>query len=157
MVMETLSDVAARTDAEIARARAELVLAVRHAAADGMTQTEIARAIGRSQSEVNRILRFHGTTPRARLLREHARDIRGLVAESGGTAVRVFGSVATGEDAADSDIDLLFRDRRPLSLMDLGRLEARISELLGAEVDLVPESALRPDLHERVAREAVLL
>lgn len=148
---------AARTDAVVAEAREELVRAVRRAAAAGMTQAEIGRAIGRSQPEVNRLLRFHGTSPLSRVLRQHSREIRRHVGSAGGRDVRVFGSVATGGDSEDSDIDLVFDDRRSLSLMEIGRLEVHLSHLLGAEVDLVPESALRPDLRERVLAEAVPL
>lgn len=71
--------------------------------------------------------------------------------------MRVFGSLATGEDRPDSDVDLLFRMGAPLSLMELGRLERRLADAIGAPVDLVPESALRPDLRERVLAEAVAL
>ena len=122
-----------------------------------MTQSQIAVAIGRSQPEVSRLLRFHGTTHLARNLRSNAEAIRQLVAQAGGTRVRVFGSVAAGTDEPGSDIDLLFAMRRPLSLMQLGRLEDQIAKLLETPVDLVPESALRPDLRERIFSEAVLL
>ncbi|UFU03831.1 nucleotidyltransferase domain-containing protein [Ruania suaedae] len=153
----SLVDVARHTDEVTARARSELVRAVRKAAAQGMTQTEIARQIGRSQPEVSRLVRFHGTSPLARKVRRNADQIRQLVAEAGGSRVRVFGSVATGEDQADSDVDLLFLMEVPLSLMQLGRLERRLSDLLGVPVDLVPESALRPDLREKVMSEAAAL
>ncbi|WP_460812260.1 nucleotidyltransferase family protein [Nocardioides salsibiostraticola] len=122
-----------------------------------MTQSQIARQIGRSQPEVSRLLRFHGTSPLARNLRRNADQIREFVAEAGGTRVRVFGSLAVGEDQPGSDVDLLFAMNRPLSLMQLGRLEQRVADLLGTSVDLVPESALRPDLRERVYAEAVSL
>ncbi len=122
-----------------------------------MTQSEIARQIGRSQPEVSRLLRFHGTSPLARNLRRNADQIRQLVADGGGDHVRVFGSVAMGEDQPDSDVDLLFDMTKPLSFMQLGRLERQIADLLDAPVDLVPESALRPDLRERVHAEAVTL
>ena len=146
-----------RTDSTVERARAELVAAVRAAASEGMTQAEIARAIGRSQPEVSRLLRFHGRTPLAMKLRRRAGDVRRVVAASGGSNVRVFGSVATGRDRPDSDIDLLFSMHRPLSLLELGGLERRIGDLVGAPVDLVPEEALRPDLRQRVFAEAVQL
>lgn len=122
-----------------------------------MTQTRIAQQIGRSQPEVSRLLRFHGTSPLARNVRRNADRIRQLVAEAGGTRVRVFGSLAIGEDRPGSDVDLLFVMNKPLSLMQLGRLEQQITDLLDAPVDLVPETALRPDLRERVRSEAVLL
>lgn len=156
MVMD-LATVARHSDEVTAQARAELVRAVRQAAAQGMTQTQIAREIGRSQPEVSRLLRLHGTSPLARNLRRNASQIRRIVAEAGGSRVRVFGSVATGQNRPDSDVDLLFAMDTPLSLMQLGRLEQEISHLLGAPVDLVPESALRPDLRERALSEAVAL
>ncbi len=153
----SLADVARHCDEVTARARVDLVRAVREASAQGLTQSQIASAIGRSQPEVSRLLRFRGTTPLARNLRGNAEAIRRLVTQAGGTRVRVFGSVAVGTDEPDSDVDLLFAMRQPLSLMQLGRLEHQIAALLGAPVDLVPESALRPDLRERILSEAVLL
>lgn len=152
-----LAEVARRTDHTVAHARADLVRAVRQAAAEGMTQAQIAAAIGRSQPEVSRLLHFHGTTPLARVLRRHAGEIRKIVTAAGGSDVRVFGSVATGADHPGSDVDLLFTMGRPLSLIQLGRLENEISTMLGVPVDLVPESALRPEFRDRVLSEAVAL
>lgn len=122
-----------------------------------MTQAQIAHEIGRSQPEVSRLLRFHGTSPLARNLRRNASQVRRVVAAAGGSDVRVFGSMATGHDHDESDVDLMFVMGEPLSLMQLGRLEKRVSDLLGVRVDLVPESSLRPDLRERVLAEAVAL
>ena len=152
-----LAEVARRTDHTVAQARADLVRAVRQAAAEGMTQAQIAAAIGRSQPEVSRLLHFHGTTPLARVLRRHARQIRTIVTGAGGSNVRVFGSVATGTDHPGSDVDLLFTMGRPLGLIQLGRLENEISVLLGVPVDLVPDAALRPEFRDRVLSEAVTL
>ena len=152
-----LAEVARRTDHTVAQARADLVRAVRQAAAEGMTQAQIAAAIGRSQPEVSRLLHFHGTTPLARVLRRHAGEIRTIVTAAGGSDVRVFGSVATGADHPGSDVDLLFTMGRPLSLIQLGRLENEISTMLGVPVDLVPESALRPEFRDRVLSQAVAL
>ncbi|MEO8829879.1 nucleotidyltransferase domain-containing protein [Lapillicoccus sp.] len=154
---EDLAEVARQTDAATSRARVKLVRAVRRAAYEGMTQTQIAQQIGRSQPEVSRLLRFHGTSPLARRLRGNAGRVRQIVAEAGGGRVRVFGSVATGQDRPDSDVDLLFTMSEPLSLMELGRLEQRLEEAIGASVDLVPDAAIRPDLRERVLAEAVAL
>ncbi len=152
-----LAEVAQRVDETVAQARAELVHAVRQAAASGMTQAQIAAEIGRSQPEVSRLLHFHGTSTLARRLRRKAGEVRRLVAEAGGSNVRVFGSVAKGEDLDGSDIDLVFTMGRALSLMQLGALEAQISEAVGAPVDLVPEGVLRPEFRERILAEAVAL
>ena len=153
----TLAEVARQSDAAARRAREALVLAVRQAAAEGITQAQIAAEIGRSQPEVSRLLHFHGMTPLARRLRASRTEIVRLIADAGGTDVRVFGSVARGDDSEVSDVDLLFAMRRPMSLLDLGHLEERIAQLLQVSVDLVPESSLRPAVREQVLTEAVAL
>ena len=155
--MESLTSVAERCDAAVEAARAELVTAVRSAYSHGMTQSEIAVQIGRSQPEVNRLLRFHGSTPRARALRDHSARVRAAIKHAGGARVRVFGSTADGTDRPDSDVDLLFDMRKPLSLMQLSTLERELSQLIGARVDLVPESSIRPDLRKRILQQAVPL
>jgi predicted nucleotidyltransferase len=152
-----LAEVARESDAAVRHAREALVRAVRDAAAAGMTQAQIAEQIGRSQPEVSRLMRFHGTTPLARRLRAGRSEILRLVSDAGGEQVRVFGSVARGDDDGGSDIDLMFVMRRPLSLMELGRLEDEVSAVVGVTVDLVPETSLRPALRDRACREAVLL
>ena len=152
-----LAEVARRSDEAVRDARAELVHAVREAARQGLTQAQIATLIGRSQPEVSRLLRFHGRGPLALRLRQHAREVRELIDQAGGSNVRVFGSVATGTEQTRSDIDLLFDMGTPMSLMELGALERRLSELLGAPVDLIPAASLRPDLRDLVLAEAVTL
>ncbi|MCA0295225.1 MAG: nucleotidyltransferase domain-containing protein [Actinobacteria bacterium] len=84
-------------------------------------------------------------------------EVHRIIASTGGGNVRVFGSVATGHEHDDSDIDLLFTAGSTLSPMQLGELERRLSELLDAKVDLVPDSEVRPEVRNRVFAEAVLL
>lgn len=153
----SLAEAARHADHLVAQGRAELVRAVREAAAVGKTQVQIAAEIGRSQPEVSRLCHFHGTSPVARRLRKHAAEVRRMVAEAGGRNVRVFGSVATGQDREGSDIDLLFTMGRPLSLMQLGALEHRVSRAVGSPVDLVPDAVLRPEFRDRILAEAVAL
>ena len=129
----------------------------RISAVAGVWGRQIAEPIGRSQPEVSRLLRFHGTTPPARRLRAARSEILRQVHAAGGDQVRVFGSVARGDDDAGSDVDLLFVMRRPLSLMELGRLENDVSSALVAPADLVPESSLSPALRDQVLAEAVPL
>jgi predicted nucleotidyltransferase/predicted XRE-type DNA-binding protein len=152
-----IAEIARRADEAMANARADLVGAVRQASAQGMTQTEIARAIGRSQPEVSRLLHFHGTSPRAMALRKYRTDICHLISEAGGSNVRVFGSVATGQDTEESDIDLLFRMDETLGLFALAKLEREVSALVGYEVDLVPDANIIPMMRDRILVEAVAL
>lgn len=155
--MVALAKAAREADAAAREARARLVEAVRRAAAEGMTQKEIAAAIGRSQPEVSRLLRFHGTTPLSRRLRAARPDVLSVLRAAGGSDVRVFGSVATGQDGPESDVDLIFTMGTPLSLMELAGLEQQVAAAVGADVDLVPESALPAGLRDKVLAEAVPL
>lgn len=61
--------------------------------------------------------------------------------------VRVFGSVARGEDDGDSDVDLLVDVGPGVGLMALARCQRDLEALLDASVDLVPAR----DLKEGVA------
>ena len=80
---ESLAEIAASSDAAMAKARMKLVAGVREAARAGMTQTEIAAQIGKSQPEVSRLLRFHGTTPLTLRLRKASGQIRRLIHDAG--------------------------------------------------------------------------
>jgi len=152
-----LERVARQTDDAVRAARARLVGAVRAAHNSGMTQTEIARRTGRSQPEISRLLRFHGTTPLARRLRSARHEVIETVKAAGGSNVRVFGSVATGREHEGSDIDLLFHMDQPLGLMDLAGLEMELGSVLDTDVDLVPDTNIRPTMRERIISEAVPL
>ncbi|WP_297747752.1 nucleotidyltransferase family protein [uncultured Tessaracoccus sp.] len=72
------------------------------------------------------------------LLRERREEIRDAVARRRGTGVvRVFGSVARGDDAEGSDIDLLVEFEKGASLFDQAGLEIDLEELLGRRVDVM--------------------
>ena len=154
---QNLVSVARETDEAVRQARGRLVAAVRKASREGMSQKKIARLIGRSQPEISRLLHFHGTTPLARRLRAARRQVIEMVEAAGGSNVRVFGSVATGQEHEGSDIDLLFRMDQPLGLMDLAGLEIELGTILHADVDLVPDTNIRPTMRERILAEAVPL
>ena len=87
------------------------------------------------------------------VLREHEPELRA----AGITRLSMFGSTARGEARPDSDVDLLaaFDDTRPLSLLDIIRIENLIADLVGQSVDLIEEGTLRPRVAQSVEREAV--
>jgi predicted nucleotidyltransferase len=73
--------------------------------------------------------------------------------------LRVFGSVARGEHATGSDVDIVVdfdETNGGVSLLDLVRLENRLSDLLGVQVDLVQGKSLKTRVRSNVEREAVL-
>ncbi len=81
-----------------------------------------------------------------------------LAARHGATNVRLFGSVARGDDDADSDVDVIVKLESDRSLVDLGDLVMDLRDLLDAEVNVITEHKdMRPHFCEELAREAVAL
>jgi predicted nucleotidyltransferase len=61
----------------------------------------------------------------------HRSEIRGVVAAHRASNPRVFGSVVRGEDAEDSDLDLLIDPTPDMTLFDLGAIRHELPGLLG--------------------------
>ena len=89
------------------------------------------------------------TTRRDEILRAAARR--------GARNVRVFGSVARGENDSHSDIDFLVDLEPSRSLFDLSGLLIDLEAALQAEVDVVTERGLWPRIRDRVLQEAAPL
>lgn len=70
--------------------------------------------------------------------------------------VRLFGSVATGRDDADSDVDFLVDFEQGATLLDLADLRDEFQEILGRPVDVLSSRGLKPR-DEDIRREAVPL
>jgi len=92
-------------------------------------------------------------------LREQILAMRDVITKAaqanGARELRVFGSVARGEEGPDSDIDFLVTLEPGRTLMDLARLESRLEALLGRSVDVVTENGLREPIRTAALREAV--
>ncbi len=71
--------------------------------------------------------------------------------------MKVFGSVARGDDGPDSDIDLLVEPADDASLFDLAQLEIDLEDLLGRPVDVVSRRALVAGRDDAILREAIAL
>jgi predicted nucleotidyltransferase len=86
-------------------------------------------------------------------LRRHEPELRA----AGIVHLRLFGSVARGEETSQSDVDLmadLDRSKR-LSLVGMAHLENRLSDLLGVRVDLSPAGSMKEVVRARAMREAI--
>ena len=95
--------------------------------------------------------------PVGRQVRRRRHDLVAAAAAHGVRNLRVFGSVARGEDRPDSDVDLLADLPPGLSLFGLGRVEADLEAILGSRVDLIPAADLKPGVRPRVERDLVAL
>jgi uncharacterized protein len=88
-------------------------------------------------------------------LRERREEILHIASTYGASNIRVFGSVARGDDDEKSDIDLLVDfDDRASGFAYFGRIEdlkQALTELLGREVDVMDSSGLK-DANVRTPR-----
>jgi len=96
-------------------------------------------------------------SPLGRRLRQRRRQVLATAEKYGASNVRVFGSVARGQDTLESDVDILVDLSPRSSLVTLGRLERELSEVLGAPVDVVPADGLRPAVRAEAEQEAIPL
>ena len=69
----------------------------------------------------------------------------------------LFGSAARGTARADSDVDVLVDFDGPATAKRYFGVQFYLEDLLGREVDLVTEDALRPRLRPYVERDAVAI
>ena len=88
------------------------------------------------------------------LLKTHRKEILETAKRNGALNIRVFGSVARGDNRPDSDIDFLVNLESGRSLLDLARLLRELNTLLGHPVDVITESGLRPRIKSQVLKEA---
>ena len=90
-------------------------------------------------------------------LRQKREAIMEIARQHGARDIRLFGSVARGENTEASDVDILVRFERERSLFDHGGLIADLEELLGVKVDVISEGGICERFRTRVLAEAVPL
>jgi uncharacterized protein len=90
-------------------------------------------------------------------VKEKRGEILKVAARHGAINVRLFGSLARGEERAESDVDLLVELEEGRSLLDLSHLLQDMEELLGCRVHVVEPEALHWAIRERILEEAVPL
>lgn len=89
------------------------------------------------------------------VLRQKYRDqILDLAEKHKAQNVRIFGSVARGEDRPDSDIDFLVNFKKGASLLDESGFEIDLTELLKCKIDLISDRALREEFKPFILKEA---
>lgn len=91
------------------------------------------------------------------LIMQNRTQILALAERHGASAVRLFGSVARGEEQEKSDIDFLVRFDPDRSLFDHGAMIAELEDLLQTKVDVVSEAGLTDRFKQVVLSEAVAL
>ena len=97
------------------------------------------------------------TSSLSQQLKTQRQAILRIVQIYGAKNLRIFGSVARGEDDDKSDLDLLVDLEPGRSLFDLGGLAIDLQDLLGCSVDVVTEKGLKQRIRDRVLQEAIEL
>ena len=91
------------------------------------------------------------------LLRQYRPEILDAAARHGVRNVRVFGSMARGDDDERSDIDFLVDVEPGRTLLNVIAFEQDVQQLLGRSVEVLTDGGLSPYLQRRILAEAVSL
>jgi uncharacterized protein len=163
---------------------AELIRSSRRRA--GLTQTELAEQAGTSQSAVARYERGTAAPALATLerlldvcghrlvvsaeplprsneprtvaeIRKHRRALIEIARRHGAHNLRLFGSVARGDDRPESDVDVLVDLEPGRTLLDLVALRREAGQIVGREVDVATAQTLSDDVLRAAEHDAVPL
>jgi predicted nucleotidyltransferase len=87
-------------------------------------------------------------------LTAHRDELRRLVSHYGLSRPRVFGSVLSGTDTDESDLDLLVDPGRSTSLLTIAGLKIDAEKLLGVPVSVLTPNGLPPKFRNEVLQQA---
>lgn len=94
-------------------------------------------------------------SPLQRALARHRTELVKTLTALGAARVRVFGSVARGEDGPGSDVDLLVDVDESVGLFALAAMNDEAERILGVAVDVVPANSVKPAFADQIFAEAV--
>ena len=80
-----------------------------------------------------------------------------ILKRRGARKIAIFGSYARGEEAPDSDVDVIVEFSGRKSLLDIVGIEQELSDELGNKVDLLTEKSISPYLIDRIRNEMVVI
>ena len=83
-------------------------------------------------------------------VRQHRQAILDAAHGLGVERIRIFGSVARGDDGPDSDVDFIVKMRPDMDVFALVDLQDQLQNILGCRVDVLTE---HPWMRERLRRE----
>lgn len=71
--------------------------------------------------------------------------------------IKVFGSVARGQETAESDVDFVVEPNDDANLFDLGGLVVDLEEFLGTPTDVISSRSLGKKIREHIERDGIEL
>ena len=87
-------------------------------------------------------------------LQSQRQEILRIATGHGARNVRLFGSVARGEDHGSSDVDFLVDMEAGRSLLDLIGLGQDLEALLHRKIDVLTDASVHPAVRDRILTEA---
>jgi len=87
--------------------------------------------------------------------REIAAQLPSLQEKFAVKEIGIFGSVLSGKQTPESDVDILVDFSKPIGLLNFVRLKNELSLLLGSPVDLVMKTALKPSIGRHILTEVI--
>ena len=91
-------------------------------------------------------------------LRQMNVHLNGIAEQFGASRLRVFGSVARGEETAQSDVDFLVEFPQGYDLITQRMpLTQKLADILNRKVELIPEHELNAHIRQKILAEAVSL
>ena len=89
------------------------------------------------------------------IIREKSEDIKKVAQMHGANNVRIFGSIARGEESQESDIDFLVDIGAETSSWFPAGLILDLEKILGRRVEVVTEKGLNHLIRDRILNEAM--
>jgi predicted nucleotidyltransferase/DNA-binding XRE family transcriptional regulator len=92
--------------------------------------------------------------PLERALARHRARVIAAGRRHGARNLRVFGSIARGQERGESDVDLLVDLEPGRTLVDLAGFRREVADILGVEVDAATEDMIKPHARKHVLADA---
>lgn len=97
------------------------------------------------------------TGPLGRRVSARRAELRQVLDRHGVRNARLFGSVARGDDDNDSDVDILVDFAPGTGLFAIAGIQAELEEILGTDVDLIPDAGLKDNVRAHVENDMIAL
>ena len=82
-----------------------------------------------------------------------SKQIIPLLKNQGVIKAAFFGSFARGESTKRSDIDILVKFKKTVSLLDLVQLKQSLEDKIGKKIDIVTYDSIHPSLRKNILGE----
>jgi len=90
-------------------------------------------------------------------IRAKREEIYKIGSKYGISNIRIFGSVARGEDNKNSDVDFLIKSEKWVSLFEVVDFKREVEDLLHKQTDIVSEDGVSKFLKDKIFSEAVVI